>query len=95
MNSTERHCFLSDEVSTTSTLKHYSKQNCKYECKVKFALKNCGCIPWDFPLNLNDSVIECDVFGRTCFFNAIKVSMKTVLQYHGVSGENQYIFSSQ
>ena len=24
-------------------------------------------------LNLNNSETECDVFGRTCFFNAIKV----------------------
>ena len=30
-----------------------------------------SCIPWDFPLttNLGD---ECDVFGRTCFYNAMK-----------------------
>ena len=29
---------------------------------------HCGCIPWDFIHNIEDAN-ECDVFGRTCFFN--------------------------
>ena len=29
---------------------------------------NCGCIPWDF-YGKNQSIRECDVFGRTCFLN--------------------------
>ena len=35
-------------------------------------MSKCLCIPWDFPLKITNKLIECDVFGRTCFFNAIK-----------------------
>ena len=68
----ERKCSLTDELPLFSALKIYRKQNCIYECKVNYAIKQCDCIPWDFPLNVSESVTECDIFGRTCFFNAIK-----------------------
>ncbi len=54
----------------------YTKPNCKYECKVAKASRLCQCFPWDF-LHLQDerestnNFGECDVFGRTCFLNAI------------------------
>ena len=52
-------------------MKVYNKRNCQYQCRVTNAFEICSCIPWDFPLttNLGD---ECDVFGRTCFYNAMK-----------------------
>ena len=68
----ERRCLLPEEVPELSTLKIYTKQNCRYECKVIHAMEKCGCIPWDFPINITNPPIECDVFGRTCFLNAIK-----------------------
>ena len=68
----DRHCSLSNEKSELSAMKVYSKQNCRYECKVHIAIENCNCIPWDFPINTTKSVMECDVFGRTCFFNAMR-----------------------
>lgn len=72
----DRNCFLSKELPAKgSQLKVYSKQNCRYECKINIAIENCGCIPWDFPLNIIDSdVMECDIFGRTCFMNSIEQS---------------------
>ena len=69
----DRHCLLSHEKNEHSVLKVYKKQNCRYECKVKFAISKCACIPWDFPINLSETIKECDVFGRTCFFNAFSV----------------------
>jgi hypothetical protein len=68
----DRNCLLSTEIFPTSKLKVQTKQNCMYECKVYYAIGHCGCIPWDFPLNISDPVEECDVFGRTCYYNAIK-----------------------
>ena len=56
-------------------MKVYNQHNCFHECKVNFAYDICACIPWDFPLNISNSEKECDVFGRTCFFNAIKEFM--------------------
>ena len=74
----DRDCYLSNEKSELSVLKNYSQQNCRYECKVNFATEKCGCIPWDFPLKpKNLTGYECDVFGRTCFFNAIKQFIAT------------------
>ena len=70
MSYDQRKCLLSNEVPENSTLKAYIQQNCRYECKVRYAIDKCDCIPWDFPLKTN--VTECDVFGRTCFMNAIK-----------------------
>lgn len=72
MNYEDRNCVLSNELQVNSTLKKYFKQNCKYECRVNIAKEKCKCIPWDFPLKTTDDAIECDIFGRTCFSNAIK-----------------------
>ena len=74
LNYEDRNCVLSNEVPENSTLKKYSKHNCKYECRVNIAKEKCECIPWDFPLKTINDIMECDVFGRTCFTNAIKLA---------------------
>ena len=63
---------ISNEKSELSVLKNYSKQNCRYECKV---LKFCNRKMWLYSLgvSLETQKSYCFfVFGRTCFFNAIK-----------------------
>ena len=75
MNYEERNCLLPEELPELSSMKVYSKQNCRYECKVKHAIDTCACIPWDFSLNVSNHVNECDIFGRTCFYNAMKQSI--------------------
>ena len=66
-----RGCRLQHEVYENSAFKSYTMENCKYECRVKKAAEICSCIPWDFIHN--DRLIhECDIFGRTCFYNAIR-----------------------
>ena len=67
----KRQCKLSNEVEPSSNVKSYTKSNCRYECHIKEAFKHCGCVPWDFLHFLNNST-ECDVFGRTCFLNAME-----------------------
>ena len=37
---------------------------------MKLATEICKCIPWDFIQK--SKVNECDVFGRTCFYNTMK-----------------------
>ena len=71
----ERNCLLPEELPESSSMKVYSKQNCKYECKVRYSIEKCACLPWDFPLNVSNHVNECDIFGRTCFHNAMKQSI--------------------
>ena len=68
----DRNCLLEDEVPEGSIFKKYSQANCKYECRVALASQNCGCTPWDF-MKVSGSREECDVFGRTCFFNEMKM----------------------
>ena len=66
----QRKCHLENEISEDSVFKIYTQQNCKYECIIKMAEELCNCIPWDFIYNKKSQ--ECDIFGRTCFFNAME-----------------------
>ena len=77
MDKEVRNCQTANDLPTKTTLKMYNKQNCKYECMVNYAMKKCACIPWDFPLNTTTLTLECDVLGRTCFFNVIQ-KFKTI-----------------
>ena len=67
----QRECHLENEVTESSIFKIYTKNNCKYECYVKLANDICKCVPWDFMHNMKISK-ECDIFGRTCFFNSME-----------------------
>ena len=64
-----RNCLLDDEVNSQSAFKVYTLNNCKYECHVSLASSLCKCIPWEFIQK--SQMEECDIFGRTCFFNAL------------------------
>ena len=68
----QRECLTEKEIPHSSQLKVYTEQNCRHECKVNFAIGKCQCIPWDFPIATTKQADECDVFGRTCFFNVVK-----------------------
>ena len=67
----KRKCRLIHETLDGSTHPLYTKDNCLYDCHVQKASEQCQCVPWDFANNIKDSE-ECDVFGRTCFFNMIE-----------------------
>ena len=69
LNIEQRNCSLEGELNGLSMFKKYSINNCKYECHVTRAKNECQCIPWDFVNNGTTTMDECDVFGRTCFFN--------------------------
>lgn len=71
----QRGCKLETEVGVTSIFKTYTEKNCKYSCLVKLASQKCSCRPWDYLDNSQEK--ECDVFGRICFLNAIKLMTKS------------------
>ena len=81
MDTKQRKCKLQNEIYEKSIFRVYKMENCKYECKVKQAESICKCIPWDFMHNIQavSSQEECDLFGRTCFYNAIENLTKS---YH-------------
>ena len=70
MNIEKRSCRLGNEVTEGSIFKSYTESNCRYECHTKLAFKMCKCAPWDFMHNSGEK--ECDVFGRTCFYQTLK-----------------------
>ena len=78
LNEDQRKCKLESDVIKGSIFKKYTKNNCKYECHVEKARNNCGCKPWDFLIQdkLDDKEEECDVFGRTCFFNTMQMLLQ-------------------
>ena len=67
----ERGCRLKHELHNMATHPTYSTEHCKFDCHVNMAFETCKCVPWDFVTNVNDA-IECDLFGRTCFFNVVE-----------------------
>ena len=70
MDYEQRKCNLKHEGLDLSNFKTYSENNCRYECNVQIAKEKCQCIPWDF---IDSTVgLECDVFGRTCFYNVME-----------------------
>ena len=65
-----RKCKLPNEVADNFWFKHYSKRQCKYQCRTILAFNACGCIPWD--IFRVGSYPKCDIFGRTCFRNVME-----------------------
>ena len=65
-----RAALTEQEVEKSSVFKIYTKNNCKYECYVELIGEMCKCIPWEFIHNT--SALECDIFGRACFFKAME-----------------------
>ena len=56
----------------SSNFKKYTENNCRYECHVNLAKQFCKCIPWDYIDSQSRNSKECDVFGRACFWKAMK-----------------------
>ena len=78
-----RKCYTElDSLPNLKRFKKYTRNNCKYECHVMKARELCNCIPWDF-ITDKQAKEECDVFGRSCFFDTIwKLSQSDVDQCH-------------
>ena len=71
MSLNNRQCHLDHEIFENSTHPIYTKANCRFDCHVDIAYRTCKCVPWDF-VNKLQNAVECDIFGRTCFFNMIE-----------------------
>ena len=44
-----RKCKFLDETQGLTIMKQYTKDGCVFECMIKMAKEECGCIPWNFP----------------------------------------------
>ena len=70
MSLKKRKCRLMHETIAGATHPIYTRRNCLYDCHIQKAFETCFCVPWDFTKNVKHAK-ECDIFGRTCFFNKI------------------------
>ena len=66
----KRQCQFRAEFDETGLFKEFSEANCNFECLLKTAYNQCGCMPWDYP-HLNSSMTICDRLGRDCFKQSI------------------------
>ena len=66
----KQQCKLSHEIHSTATHPNYTFTNCKFDCYVNLAFETCKCIPWGF-VNKHENAPDCEIFGRTCFYNMI------------------------
>ena len=71
-----RKCRLDNEMFDNSTHPIYTKANCIYDCQVNISFETCKCVPWDF-VNIIKGAAECDIFGRTCFFNMFELAHRS------------------
>ncbi len=61
-----RGCRFKDETDGLGIFSQYTKEGCEFECMMAEALRECHCIPWNYP-KFNLSLDVCDFFGAYCF----------------------------
>ncbi|TRY61063.1 hypothetical protein TCAL_12244 [Tigriopus californicus] len=64
----KRKCQFQDESSGSVLFKSYSQTNCQLECRLKLAVEQCGCLPWNYPHMVLDGQLTklCDYRGNFC-----------------------------
>ncbi|CAH2075632.1 unnamed protein product, partial [Iphiclides podalirius] len=53
----KRNCWFHDEVLLEYT-DRYSYETCKTECKMQNFLRNCGCVPYKYPIEISTPICE-------------------------------------
>ena len=46
----QRGCRLSEKTEKLDVFNIYTQEACLFECKMKQAVKRCGCFPWNYPV---------------------------------------------
>ena len=57
----QRKCRLDTDTDDLDVFKVYTKIACLFECKMKYSARRCGCIPWNYPVDMKDEV-KCELF---------------------------------
>ena len=56
LSEAQRHCRLSEDTETLDIFNIYTRSACMFECKMKSAVRRCGCIPWNYPISRESNV---------------------------------------
>ena len=51
LTESQRKCRLDEDTDMLDIFNVYTRIGCLFECKIKFSMQRCGCIPWYYPLN--------------------------------------------
>ena len=54
----QRNCRLDTDTDTLNIFNIYTRSACLLECKLKVAMKKCGCLPWNYPHNITEEVMQ-------------------------------------
>ena len=52
----KRKCTLNEDTGKLDVYNIYTRIACLFECKMRFSMKRCGCIPWNYPIDSMDTV---------------------------------------
>ena len=62
MNADDRDCrFMHENGKNDSMFLQYRQLGCLFECRLKYAIRNSGCIPWDYPIPEGVNEAETDI----------------------------------
>ena len=62
--------------------KYYKREGCLYECRIKYASQMAGCIPWDYPTNMNMSDTKICTGGRISSWGGVEDGPLEVFETH-------------
>ena len=48
----QRRCRLIEDTENLDIFNVYTRVSCLFECSMNYAIRRCGCVPWNYPLNL-------------------------------------------
>ena len=56
LTESQRRCRLVEDTENMDVFNSYTKVSCLFECNMRYAIRRCGCIPWNYPLNNKEQV---------------------------------------
>ncbi len=70
----DKGCMSTHDLHNLTLFRTYSQANCMYECQLKDASRECGCIPWNYPRWSSDFPV-CHHRGSGCFIAEMRKGM--------------------
>ena len=74
----ERKCRLNEDTDNMDVFNVYTRVACLFECKMKYAMERCGCIPWNYPININKNVKN-NIFPSSSKIHCLYVTCVTLV----------------
>ena len=56
LTESQRNCRLEEDTDTLDIFGKYTRAACMFECKMKYSMEHCGCVPWNFPMSRKKQV---------------------------------------